>query len=105
MKSDISTKLATDTAFFSQLIADIKKGEIKIPQFQRKFVWKDGQALALLDSVANRYPIGSILLLSLIHISSRGIPCSSSRMDEEGGRSRSAKSRQEQREKHDLGCT
>jgi len=66
MKSDISTKLATDTAFFSQLIADIKKGEIKIPQFQRKFVWKDGQALALLDSVANRYPIGSILLWKTI---------------------------------------
>lgn len=48
--------------YFSQLIADIKKGEIKIPQFQRKFVWKDEQALELLDSVANRYPIGSILL-------------------------------------------
>ncbi|WP_447965152.1 GmrSD restriction endonuclease domain-containing protein [Nitrospira sp. Ecomares 2.1] len=62
MKSDISTKLATETAYFSQLIADIKKGEIKIPQFQRKFVWKDDQALDLLDSVANRYPIGSVLL-------------------------------------------
>jgi hypothetical protein len=62
MRSDISKKLTTDTAYFSQLITDIKKGEIKIPQFQRKFVWKDEQALELLDSVANRYPIGSILL-------------------------------------------
>lgn len=62
MKSDISTKLTTETAYFSQLIADIKKGEVKIPQFQRKFVWKDEQALELLDSVANGYPIGSILL-------------------------------------------
>jgi Protein of unknown function DUF262 len=62
LKSDISTKLTTDTAFFRDIIGDIRKGEIKIPQFQRKFVWKDAQALELLDSVANRYPIGSILL-------------------------------------------
>jgi uncharacterized protein with ParB-like and HNH nuclease domain len=62
MKSDISTKLTTETAYFNQLISDIKKGEVKIPQFQRKFVWKDEQALQLLDSVANGYPIGSILL-------------------------------------------
>lgn len=62
MKADISSKLTTDTSYFSQLISDIKKGEVKIPQFQRKFVWKDEQALDLLDSVANGYPIGSILL-------------------------------------------
>lgn len=62
MKSDVSTKLSTDTAFFSDLISEIRKGEIKVPQFQRKFVWKDEQALDLLDSVANRYPIGSVLL-------------------------------------------
>ncbi len=62
MKPDISTKLSTDTAFFGELISDINKGEIKVPQFQRKFVWKDKQALDLLDSIANRYPIGSVLL-------------------------------------------
>ncbi len=62
MKADISSQLSTDTSYFSQLVADIKKGEVKIPQFQRKFVWKDEQALDLLDSVANGYPIGSILL-------------------------------------------
>lgn len=62
MKADISSQLTTDTAYFSQLVADVKKGEVKIPQFQRKFVWKDDQALDLLDSVANGYPIGSVLL-------------------------------------------
>ncbi len=44
------------------MIAGIRKGEIKIPKFQRKFVWKDGQALDLLDSIANNYPVGSLLL-------------------------------------------
>lgn len=58
----ISSKLSTDTPYFTQLINDIKKGEIKIPQFQRKFVWKENQALELLDSIVNGYPIGSLLL-------------------------------------------
>lgn len=62
MKSDVSPKLSTDTAFFTDLISEIEKGEIKVPQFQRKFVWKEEQALQLLDSIANRYPIGSVLL-------------------------------------------
>lgn len=62
MKADISSQLSTETAYFSQLVADIKKGEVKIPQFQRKFVWKDDQALDLLDSIASGYPIGSLLL-------------------------------------------
>lgn len=66
MKADISTKLTTETAYFNQLISEIKKGEVKIPQFQRKFVWSDDQALELLDSVAKGYPIGSILLWKTI---------------------------------------
>lgn len=59
---DVASRLETGTAFIKDLIGDIKKGEIKIPQFQRKFVWKEKQALALLDSIANNYPIGSLLL-------------------------------------------
>lgn len=62
MKPGISNKLATDTPYFSQLIGDINAGEVKIPQFQRKFVWKVDQALQLLDSILNGYPIGSLLL-------------------------------------------
>jgi hypothetical protein len=37
-------------------------GNIKIPNFQRSFVWKTDQVIKLLDSVYNDYPIGSILL-------------------------------------------
>jgi hypothetical protein len=57
----VSSRLGTDTPLIKDLITDIKKGEIKIPQFQRKFVWKERQAFALLDSIANNYPIGSLL--------------------------------------------
>src|SRR5690242_17633984 len=40
----------------------ITSGEIRIPAFQRDFVWKEKQMLELLDSVLEGYPIGSILL-------------------------------------------
>jgi hypothetical protein len=40
----------------------IKRGEVKIPQFQRPFVWNEDQALRLLDSIASHYPVGSLLL-------------------------------------------
>jgi hypothetical protein len=59
--ANIISRLETGTSLFQTLISDVKKGEIKIPQFQRKFVWKESQALELLDSIANSYPVGSLL--------------------------------------------
>jgi|GEM_PF-3078939 len=40
----------------------VKAGEIKLPRFQRPFVWKEPDMLKLLDSIYNGYPIGSILI-------------------------------------------
>lgn len=62
MASNISNRLSTDTTFFGSLIEDIKQGRIKVPKFQRPYVWEDVQALKLLDSIANSYPVGSLLL-------------------------------------------
>lgn len=62
MAPNIHSRLSTDTRGLNSLIEDIKRGEIKIPQFQRPFVWKEKQALDLLDSIASHYPIGSLLL-------------------------------------------
>ena len=62
MKRSTAGRYSTEPDSISRMfLADIKKGEIKIPQFQRKFVWKEAQALELLDSIANNYPIGSLL--------------------------------------------
>jgi len=47
-----------------KLLNKIKDGDIKIPPFQRKFVWNREQIISLLDSIYNDYPIGSILLWS-----------------------------------------
>jgi len=52
MATNISNRLSTDTVFFASLIEDIKQGRIKIPKFQRPYVWEDEQALKLLDSGA-----------------------------------------------------
>ncbi len=51
-----------DTMRFRELIDDIDKGVLKIPEFQRKFDWDLERTLRLLDSIAKRYPIGAFLL-------------------------------------------
>ena len=62
MKPNIASRLGTETPLIEDLVAGIKKGEIKVPQFQRRFVWKEDQALRLLDSIGSNYPVGSLLL-------------------------------------------
>lgn len=62
MSANIASRLETGTPFLKDLIADINSGQIKVPQFQRQFVWKEEQALKLLDSIASNYPVGSLLL-------------------------------------------
>lgn len=62
MSANIASRLETGTPFLKDLIADINTGQIKVPQFQRQFVWKEEQALKLLDSIASNYPVGSLLL-------------------------------------------
>lgn len=45
-----------------KLLNNMEEGNIKLPAFQRGFVWKQSQVLDLLDSIFNDYPIGTILL-------------------------------------------
>lgn len=47
---------------FSILINDIDKGIIKIPQFQRDFVWSLEQSAQLIDSIIKGYTIGTFIL-------------------------------------------
>lgn len=46
---------------FSTLINEIEKGVIKIPQFQRDFIWSKRKACKLMDSVVKGYPIGTFI--------------------------------------------
>jgi len=46
---------------YSSLISDIEKGQIRIPQFQRDFVWSKQKSAALIDSIIKGYPIGTFI--------------------------------------------
>ena len=50
------------TLQYNVLISNIEQGLIKIPQFQRKFVWSLEQTANLLDSIIKGYPIGTFIL-------------------------------------------
>jgi hypothetical protein len=45
-----------------ELAIQVRDGEIKLPMFQRPFVWRPSDMLNLLDSIYKGYPIGSLLL-------------------------------------------
>ena len=47
---------------YTDLISEIQKGEIKIPKFQRNFVWSLDKTAKLLDSILKGYPIGTFIL-------------------------------------------
>jgi hypothetical protein len=48
-------------AKYSGLLNDIKRGQIKIPQFQRDFVWSIQKSAALVDSIVKGYPVGTFI--------------------------------------------
>ena len=50
-----------DTYQFPHLISKIEQGYIKIPAFQREFIWPMDKTVFLLDSISRRYPIGTFL--------------------------------------------
>lgn len=44
------------------LLEDVQRGHIRVPRFQRSFIWSDDQRIELLDSISKRMPIGSLLI-------------------------------------------
>ncbi|MCY4462095.1 MAG: DUF262 domain-containing protein [Albidovulum sp.] len=51
-----------DSKTYDDLISDVKKGIIKVPKFQRDFVWDLKATAKLLDSILKGYPIGTFIL-------------------------------------------
>ena len=44
------------------LLAYLKEGTLRVPRFQRNFVWERKKIIELLDSIFKEYPIGSFFL-------------------------------------------
>jgi hypothetical protein len=47
---------------FANLLNEIENGTVKVPQFQRQFVWPKQKSADLLDSIFKGYPIGTFIL-------------------------------------------
>jgi hypothetical protein len=54
--------MAKQEASVTQLVGMIEKGQIRLPEMQRKFVWKATKVRDLLDSLYRGYPSGTILM-------------------------------------------
>jgi len=46
----------------ANVITDLERGKLKIPRFQRKFVWERSKIIKLLDSIYQEFPIGSFFI-------------------------------------------
>jgi len=51
-----------EVQYLPMIFRRIQQGDIRMPAFQRGFVWKEGQVIELLESVYKGFPIGSVLL-------------------------------------------
>lgn len=57
---DISVK--PEIELLEDLLSSVAAGKLRVPRFQRPFVWRPEQMLDLFDSIERGYPIGSILI-------------------------------------------
>ena len=56
------TDVLPEVVFLGKLVEQVAAGRIRVPRFQRAFVWKQTDLHDLLDSVIRGFPIGSILV-------------------------------------------
>ena len=54
-----TTRIKVSQWQLSDLIGDVARGKLRIPQFQRDFVWERTRVIKLLDSMYKDFPIGS----------------------------------------------
>lgn len=52
----------------SELLSEIQRGQVLLPEIQRTYVWKGPQVAKLLDSLYNEYPAGQLLLWDTIDL-------------------------------------
>ena len=55
--------MQTTSYGLGELLRRVRDQDLTIPQFQRKFIWRESQIKLLVDSISRSYPIGSLLIL------------------------------------------
>lgn len=56
------TAVKPEVLLLEQLLDEVAAGRLRVPRFQRPFVWRSEQMLDLFDSIERGYPVGSILV-------------------------------------------
>jgi hypothetical protein len=46
-----------------ELLGQIDQGKLQLPEFQRDYVWNEGDVCSLLESIAKGFPVGALLTL------------------------------------------
>src|ERR1700728_77499 len=54
--------MAKAEASVAELVSMIQRGELRLPEMQRRYVWRSTRVRDLLDSLYRGYPSGAILL-------------------------------------------
>ena len=54
----------TYPALLGNILAQVEKGDIQLPDFQRGWVWDDDRIKELLISICRGFPIGAVMTLS-----------------------------------------
>src|ERR1035438_2269196 len=54
--------MAKAEASVEELVSMIERGELRLPEMQRRYVWRSTRVRDLLDSLYRGYPSGAILL-------------------------------------------
>ena len=57
-----SANVKTEVVFVMDLLSQLRNGRLRVPKFQRPFVWGHDRVRRLLDSILRGYPIGSVFL-------------------------------------------
>jgi uncharacterized protein with ParB-like and HNH nuclease domain len=54
--------MAKAEATVEELVSKIERGELRLPEMQRRYVWRSTRVRDLLDSLYRGYPSGAILI-------------------------------------------
>ena len=53
----------TNPIFLKELLVDCHRGIIKLPEFQRGWVWDENRIKSLIASVSRAFPVGALMTL------------------------------------------
>jgi len=66
--------MAKAEATVEELVGKIQRGELRLPEMQRQYVWQSTRVRDLMDSLYRGYPSGAILLWDTTQSGRRAIP-------------------------------